>query len=688
MADIVLKLKIDGKEFNAELSNSDQLIKTLRKSSESVTKEASNWSNVATGFKQSLDAVKQVMNEMKGIVFSGEELRVLRNNMSRTTEELELLRKATSGIVTEANLLKLSQQAQDLGINLEQQAVLFDLADTTADKYGGTIEQIFMQIVNVTEGMTRGLRQLGIQQRDYELTIKEMLKAHGVTLEQLDAEGQKRIRLEAIMKLSGKSLDDLNNKVFDNDDKMKALGVRVEDVQAKIGKFIGGAITPLIDKFNESGDAGDIMIGVLSTMYGVVLPLVPAMASLKAAMILTAGQKAAVVGTAGTINTLTASIARLFGVVAVGIAAGYGVGKVVDWAKDEFGSLNQLSEGKRKSGVKQPGEDLSWMTGGKRFVPGTGMFQLTDEKFKSNLEDVEDTLSGITDEWIKLHTISTKDKKEGLSLREEALRESLDRELEMQDKFREEIWDADLEDIELADYNWQERERLKVEAMQEGFDKQRALIELWYAEQRETELYKESVDAKASIDQIYFNKKMEQEKEVAATVFMIYADLFANLASIAGQHTAFGKAMAIVSATINTYEGATKALAAYPPPFNFVAAASVIAAGLGHVATIGSQKVPGYARGGAVVGEDGVEIIAPVEDYAMGNKRLVAATVLAVSNHLRGMDAAGSSKDSKMIIDKLDKVEKAFTRKQFRLRRGQLTTANEKDSLIKSLLEF
>jgi hypothetical protein len=60
------------------------------------------------------------------------------------------------------------------------------------------------------------------------------------------------------------------------------------------------------------------------------------------------------------------------------------------------------------------------------------------------------------------------------------------------------------------------------------------------------------------------------------------------------------KGVAVAQALINTYEGATKALSAYPPPFSFIAAAAVIAAGLMQVKQI-TQTEPGIA-GGASAG--------------------------------------------------------------------------------------
>ena len=79
------------------------------------------------------------------------------------------------------------------------------------------------------------------------------------------------------------------------------------------------------------------------------------------------------------------------------------------------------------------------------------------------------------------------------------------------------------------------------------------------------------------------------------------SDAFSNFANIGKNQNkalfAVSKAFAIGEAGIATYLAATKALAEVPFPFNFVAAASVIAAGIGNITRIASMQ-PGSAAGG------------------------------------------------------------------------------------------
>ena len=114
-------------------------------------------------------------------------------------------------------------------------------------------------------------------------------------------------------------------------------------------------------------------------------------------------------------------------------------------------------------------------------------------------------------------------------------------------------------------------------------------------------------------NRIDFEKKSELEK----TQFGIgqAKSFFGALGKENKKFFAVAKGLAIAEAIINTYQGATKALATYPPPFNFIAAAATVAAGFAQVSAIRAQTAQrgGTVIGGgaALVGEDGPELIVP-----------------------------------------------------------------------------
>ena len=87
--------------------------------------------------------------------------------------------------------------------------------------------------------------------------------------------------------------------------------------------------------------------------------------------------------------------------------------------------------------------------------------------------------------------------------------------------------------------------------------------------------------------------EMQEEQRLG-----IISNALGTAAQMFGEHTVAAKAMSVAQAVIDTYAGATKALATYPPPFGAIAAGTVIAAGLMNVKKIISTKMPSPPGGG------------------------------------------------------------------------------------------
>ena len=104
---------------------------------------------------------------------------------------------------------------------------------------------------------------------------------------------------------------------------------------------------------------------------------------------------------------------------------------------------------------------------------------------------------------------------------------------------------------------------------------------------------KSGVDTTAITKQ-FENAKSKVVRENINDQVEAYAGLANALIGLAGEN----KALAVASATIDTYVGATKAYAAAPPPIGFISAAAVVAAGLANVRSILQTDVPGGGGGG------------------------------------------------------------------------------------------
>lgn len=136
-------------------------------------------------------------------------------------------------------------------------------------------------------------------------------------------------------------------------------------------------------------------------------------------------------------------------------------------------------------------------------------------------------------------------------------------------------------------------------------------------------------------------KLADFEKKTAAdkTKFVVEqgATQFSALAAQSKKMFEVQKAFQIAQAVMNTYAGATQALAAYPPPLNFVFAALTVANGMAQVAQIRAQSFEGGgftgmgARAGGLDGKGGyMAMVHPNEtiiDHTKGQSAGMAAPV-------------------------------------------------------------
>lgn len=138
--------------------------------------------------------------------------------------------------------------------------------------------------------------------------------------------------------------------------------------------------------------------------------------------------------------------------------------------------------------------------------------------------------------------------------------------------------------------------------------------------QKEIDNAKDKADKKKELDQKEFDTKV--------AIANATAGVLTSLNSVIGENAEFGKAIAVSQAVIDTYAGATKALA-QGGPLGFVGAAAVVAAGLANVQKILSTDVPGAEgqSGGAGSGMPSVSMVAP-----QSNSNLQLAGVLNGKN--------------------------------------------------------
>lgn len=144
---------------------------------------------------------------------------------------------------------------------------------------------------------------------------------------------------------------------------------------------------------------------------------------------------------------------------------------------------------------------------------------------------------------------------------------------------------AEQEQKEIDFVNDQELKYLNI---QNDFDREFQVKQDNLNKQRKQEVEaakKNGADVK-KINDKYDKLDLQLEREKANAKMAIAGQTFGALADLIGRESTAGKALSVAQATINTYLGATKALATFPPPFGAIQAGVTIATGLAQVAKI------------------------------------------------------------------------------------------------------
>ena len=171
------------------------------------------------------------------------------------------------------------------------------------------------------------------------------------------------------------------------------------------------------------------------------------------------------------------------------------------------------------------------------------------------------------------------------------------------------------------------------------------------------ESYQDKIRKQGAIDLAKFTAQTETEKTMHVAGEL--QKQFAASASHSKKLFAVNKAFQIGQAIMNTYAGASKALASYPPPLNFLLAAGVVTAGLGQVAQIRSQSFDGGgftgggARAGGVDGKGGFPAILhpneTVVDHTKGQGMGVSVNFNIQANDTAGFDRLLQSRRGQIV---------------------------------------
>lgn len=175
--------------------------------------------------------------------------------------------------------------------------------------------------------------------------------------------------------------------------------------------------------------------------------------------------------------------------------------------------------------------------------------------------------------------------------------------LEMQRKEEQDALMKEREAMDAANLH-----ELKMAEVTNEFDMRQMQLDAQYEQEMAAA---EKIGANTALIQAKYEKAKEENTRARVNAELtMTAGLAEQMSTLLGEQSAIGKAFGVVQATINTYLGATKALAT-GGIFGIAQAAIVIAFGMKQVATIAKQKDPDtkintsvkkYAKGGQIYG--------------------------------------------------------------------------------------
>lgn len=175
--------------------------------------------------------------------------------------------------------------------------------------------------------------------------------------------------------------------------------------------------------------------------------------------------------------------------------------------------------------------------------------------------------------------------------------------LEMQRKEEQDALMREREAMDAANLH-----ELKMAEVTNEFDMRQMQLDAQYAQEMAAA---EKIGADTALIQAKYEKAKEANTRARVNAELtMMAGLAGQMSTLLGEQSAIGKAFGVVQATINTYLGATKALAT-GGILGIAQAAVVIAFGMKQVATIAKQKDPDtkintsvkkYAKGGQIYG--------------------------------------------------------------------------------------
>ena len=160
--------------------------------------------------------------------------------------DLDRLRNATNGLVSDVTLMQKTTQAANFGIPVEKLATLFEFAKRRADETGESVDYLVNSIVvGLGRKSIKIIDNLGISATALK---KEMGGVAVATADIADVTA-------AVSRIAERSLEDMGDVTVTAADKVEQLMVKWENLKTSVGGPLAGAAVGLIDFINQVPNA-------------------------------------------------------------------------------------------------------------------------------------------------------------------------------------------------------------------------------------------------------------------------------------------------------------------------------------------------------------------------------------------------------------------------------------------------
>jgi len=230
-----------------------------------------NIATITMGIGLAVMAAQQFSRELWAMAQSGAELMVLRNyfeeisgSIEQAAQDLTLLRTAASGNLSDKELIAYANRMREVGLTTNETAQILDIAERISDRAAVTFGEAQVKLFRWVEtGKGRGFEQMGIDINSLTKKTEDYVRAQGQTIQTMDAEELSAIRLKVAVEQMGMSIDDINKKTPELDDKIVSATKKIDNLKDSTGVLLAEGLEPTV---TVVGSLMEVMNGTTNSM--------------------------------------------------------------------------------------------------------------------------------------------------------------------------------------------------------------------------------------------------------------------------------------------------------------------------------------------------------------------------------------------------------------------------------------